>query len=213
MQVVIWLRAFLLWLAEARLTWIALFVLVSALIVSFRPSASEFQIRFTGLILQWLGIGTVAYGIRQIRQLFGRPGILKLFWGWISRFPPWPRHMVSATGTGAIESRMASVRGFGWSEIDPTAAIDERVDALTKNVERLYRLLIQAQTDIDKELRKHSDTLSHEQETRAKDDIHLRLRLEAAETGGLHVSLIGVLWLLLGVFLSTVSGEIAQWVK
>jgi len=208
-----WLGLFWRWLAEARLFWMALLVLLLAFLVSFRPSAWEIHIRVTGLILQCLGIGTVALGIHETRKLFGRPGIVKLLLEWMSHFPRWRRRIVLAAGSGTLGALTGHVRAHVWSNVDPSASIEARVDALTKNVERLNERLIQVQKEIDSELHKQSDALRQEEQIRAKDDQSLQQRLEAAETGGLHISFIGMLWLFFGLFLSTMSAEIAQWVK
>ena len=84
---------------------------------------------------------------------------------------------------------------------------------MTRNVERMNERLIQAQKDIDSERSKHSESLRQERQFREGGDEHLHNRLEAAETGGLHISLIGVIWIFLGLILSTVSPEIAQWMR
>ena len=57
------------------------------------------------------------------------------------------------------------------------------------------------------------ESLRQERQFREEGDEHLHKRLEAAEPGGLHISLIGVIWIFLGLILSTVSPEIAQWMR
>ena len=59
------------------------------------------------------------------------------------------------------------------------------------------------------ELRKHSEALRAEERSRARGDQDLSLRLEAAETGGLHITFMGTVWLFLGAVLATMSPEIA----
>lgn len=71
----VWLRAVWIWLAEQRFMWLALGVSVLALAVALRPGASEPAVRYTGLMLQLLGICTVVWGISETRALFGHPAI------------------------------------------------------------------------------------------------------------------------------------------
>jgi hypothetical protein len=208
-----WLGLFWRWLVEPRLFWMALVSLLLAFLVSFCSGATEVQIRVIGLILQWLGIGTVAIGIHETRKLFGRPGIVKLLLEWMSHFPRWHRHIVLKAGSGSLGLSGGHVQAHGWSTVDPSASIEARFEALTKNVERLNERLIQAQKEIDSVLSKQSEALRQEQQIRAKDDENLHKRLEAAETGGLHISFIGMLWIFFGLLLSTMSAEIAHWVK
>lgn len=90
---------------------------------------------------------------------------------------------------------------------------NERVAALTKNVEQMNGHLIRMQMESDAALRKHSASLRQEQQIREKEEKEIRKLLEDAETGGLDISFIGLIWLTVGLALSTVSPEIAQWMR
>jgi hypothetical protein len=83
--------------------------------------------------------------------------------------------------------------------------------ALTRNVEELNRRVAQVEHDSDSNLRVQMDVLHQEQEARVLDDSQLRARLEEAQTGGLYISFAGLIWLLCGTLLTTLSNEIAQW--
>jgi len=48
---------------------------------------------------------------------------------------------------------------------------------------------------------------------RAKEDQAIREKLAAAQTGGLNISAMGVLWLFVGITLSTASPEITKYVN
>ena len=63
-----WLRALLSWLSEARHFWLAVVVVVVAMLLVARKGVTEPEIRIAGLVLQILGIGTVAWGIRETRE-------------------------------------------------------------------------------------------------------------------------------------------------
>ena len=69
----VWLRALWNWLSELKHFWLAVAVTGIALLISLRPGTAECTIRLSGLALQILGIGTVAWGISETRALFGRP--------------------------------------------------------------------------------------------------------------------------------------------
>lgn len=208
-----WLKALFHWLAEPDLVWMALLVVVLAVLIAFRPGVSEIHVRLTGLVLQLLGLSTVVYGIRETRKLFGRPSFRQLLREWLSRFPRWRRDAFIYAGTGAMTLTGGSATARGWHKVDPTAPIETQLDALTRNVEQMNERLIQMQKDGDSELRKHSESLRQERQFREDGDARLHKRLEAAETGGLHISFIGVIWIFLGLILSTVSPEIAQWMR
>lgn len=75
------------WFWEMKYLWLALVVIIVALVVALRPYTSEPVIRLTGLVLQILGIGTVAWGISETRALFGHPSLVGKCRKWLARFP------------------------------------------------------------------------------------------------------------------------------
>jgi len=212
-RVVVWLKAIFHWITEPHLVWMALLGVVLAGIIVIRAGVSEIQVRLTGLVLQLLGLGTVVYGIRETRKLFGRPSFRQSLRGWLSRFPRWRRDVVVGAGAASLVVTAGGAGVHVWTKVDPAAPIEAQLNALTRNVERMNERLTQMQKDSDSELRKHSESLRQERQFREEGDEHLHKRLEAAETGGLHISLIGAIWIFLGLILSTVSPEIAQWAR
>jgi len=205
---VTWIRSIGLWLFEPKVAWTGVIILISALLFALRPGSSEFEVRVTGLILQAFGLGTVAFGIRKTRIFFGHQNVPQLFFEWVSRFPHWRRHAVIGAGSGMLSAATMSARGYVWSNVDPTAPIEAQIDALTKNLDRMNERINHLENDVDLRLREHSAALKQEQVAREKNDKQLHERLETAETSGLHISLIGLIWILFGLLLSTVSMEI-----
>ena len=55
--------------------------------------------------------------------------------------------------------------------------------------------------------------MKREEQARAAEDQVIRHKLETTETGGIHVTAMGALWLFVGVTLSTASPEIAKWLQ
>jgi hypothetical protein len=62
---------------------------------------------------------------------------------------------------------------------------------------------------MDAEFAKAAEAIKREEQLRQFEDLAIRETLEATETGGVHISAIGALWLLVGVALSTAAPEIA----
>ena len=213
-QAIVWLRAFFRWLtSEFRLVWRALLVVVLPfLVVRFLTGASEFQFRFIGLGLQLFGLGTVIYGVEETRKLFGHPSLPQLLREKVSRIPRSRLHaVVIGDVMQAFDAAAVYRKEPEWKDVDPAAPIQEQVNALKKNVESLKQQLSDMHGEIDSKLHRHSESLHKEQESRKQGDEHLHLRIEAAETGGLHISLMGVFWLAMGLLLTTFSPEIALW--
>ena len=204
-----WLAAVGRWVAEARLAWFALFIVAIALVFSLRPGASEGEIRMVGLALQCLGIGVVLRDLGKTRRLFGLPGVMRLLHSWISRFPRWPRPQAVGGVFVAAGSSALSGTGHVWRRLGPSATTED----LVQSIEDLQQRLVQLETDVDSKLRDHHSALREEEQKRGRGHSELSHRLEAAETGGLHLALVGLVWLLLGLLLSTLSDEISRWIQ
>lgn len=205
-----WTRALVRWLWEARLAWLAVAtLLVAALVVADNPT--EPRIRLMGLALQILGIGTVAWGIRTTRRLFGRPGVLALVHRWLADFPRYGGRTISV---GATMTATSAVRGRAF--VTTTAAddsVEARLDALEKNMGHVNDRVNGLQAEIDQKADEHRLALEKERQARSKEAGELWERLEATETGGLHVSAVGAVWLTVGVALSTAAPELARWLQ
>lgn len=208
-----WLRAILYWLFDARLFWLALVVVIASLLFVVHKGVTEPEIRLTGLVLQILGIATVAWGIRETRALFGRPDIFTLARNWIHKAPVYGGRVVSGSINVTLPGLEAHARGYCSSTATLDATIEERVDVLEKNVKHINNRIDETQTEIDQHSRVQSVALKQEKQERSQQDQELSAKLEVTETGGLHISAIGALWLFVGVSLSTASVEISTWLK
>lgn len=208
------IRALWPWLVEARYAWLAIGLILVALAISLRPHTSELVIRLTGLVLQVLGIGTVIWGISETKALFGHPSFALKAKSWLKRFPLLRRNIVFATGAGSLGLAACKVRGHitqGPTGRNPT--IEERVDSLERNIALIHERISGTEKEMDEEFRKVTEALKDEAQARQAEDNLLREKLEAAGTGGVHISAIGASWLFVGVVLSTVGIEIAEFLK
>ena len=203
------LKALLLWLAEGRPVWLALGVIVVALVVSLRPETPEPVIRYTGLVLQMLGIGTVAWGISETRALFGRPSLTSKTKAWLGRFPLLRRITVVAAGAACASALTCRARAYVTEGPGAKPTLESRVDALERNIDLVHERISNIQKEVDEEFRKASRALKSEEQQRQLEDDAIRDKLEATGTGGVHISAIGAAWLLVGVILSTAAVEIA----
>ena len=200
------------WLAEPRHAWLSLSIIGLALVIALGPFASEPVIRLTGLVLQLMGIGTVAWGISETRALFGHPSFAIKLKEWLSRFPLLHRNHVIAVAGIALGAATGKARAYGTH--GPTSAtLESRVEALEKNVTAIHERITQTQHEMDGEFGKAAEALKREGQLRQEADKAIQDKLEATGTGGVHISAIGASWLFVGVILSTASVEIAKLVK
>jgi hypothetical protein len=178
--------------------------------VSIRPGACEFQIRASGLALQLFGVLTVAVGLNKTRRMFGRPKSVTKARVWLSRFPPWRRDLGISADAGIYGVSGSAITGRLWATGGPGFPIAARVDALEKNVQELNKRLDITENKLDSQAREDADALRREKQARTERDDALQAKLEAAETGGLYISLMGAICLLVGLVLTSVPKEIAQ---
>jgi hypothetical protein len=201
------------WLKEARFAWLSAAVISVALIVSLRPHTSEPTIRLTGLLLQLLGIGTVAWGISETRALFGHPSLASKIFRWLGRFPLRSRSITHSASISSFAFASSKVGGYVTSSAGSNPTIETRLDALEKNIGLIHNRIGSTEKEMNEQFREVTMALKNEQVERQSEDLTILKKLEATGTGGVHISAIGAAWLFVGVILSTAGLEIAEWLK
>lgn len=210
MQITSRLKAVCGWFRDAWYGWLSLIIIVVALSISLRPHVTEFSIRFTGLVLQVLGITTVIWGIHKTRVLFGHPSFTDKIKAYLSMFPLL-RHDRVATASVSL-SLDAILKGRGYTTCGPgtNPTIEARLNAIEKNVTLIHDRINQTQKEMDAEFQKTANTIKREMQLRQTEDSAIREKLEATGTGGVHISAVGASLLFVGVILSTLAMEIAE---
>jgi len=213
---------------EARFFWWTLFGLVIAWdagwivagLISVPKGGTEPALRIMGLFLQVFGIGTVAYGIHETRMLFGRPGIFPSFLAWLNRVLISGGHIVSGensdvigTLSGTFPAMKGNMRGHWLESAAFDASIEKRIEALEQNIEHINSRINQTQAEMDQNFGAQTAALEQEKQVRTEQDQYLSSKLEVTETGGINISVMGLIWLLFGVISSTISVELAAYFK
>jgi hypothetical protein len=185
-------------------------VLLIALAIAFWVR-SEPAFRWSGLALQLLGTATVAWNIHGTRTLFHLAGVFALAaqsWQRRPRFRPPPVNFSVAT---MMPEFNFSARLDTWHYADPNAAsaLEARLDAAEKNLTSTRDRLNKLEERTTQSLQQHANALEQEKLDRANDAKNVRDELKVAQAGGLHISVVGVLWLVAGVIMSTIPSELA----
>jgi len=180
-------------------------VIGNALLFGFYTFRSEVAIRSAGLGLEVLGLFVAISGIIETRAFFGLPSLQALFLRWLSERPRWRRNIVLAAGAGASGLAEASARGYVWTPIRAEDSLERKVEVLIQNVDLLKDDLQSTHKEIDDLSRKHAEALKGEARAREQAATDIKNQLQAALTNGLLVSLIGLVWLLVGMIMSTMS--------
>ena len=211
MKLVRWLSRIATWLHEARGAWGATFAVVVVFLISWATfPAWELRVRIAGLVLQLLGVATVAVGLHKTRRLFCRPSLAKIAVGWFRRFPKFGVETRIVVGSVSLSASPTGFLAHGTVSPPPTASLEERIASLGRGLSRANLLIDRTQGRIEEEARNHGSALKSERRERAVGDARIQTLLEEAAAGGLYLEATGVIWLVLGVTLATASNEIVN---
>jgi hypothetical protein len=210
----LWLKRLWFWAWKPYPVYLTVLAVALPFVASFYWP-DEDTIRRSGLWLELLGIYTVWLGIEETRKLFGHPPFLKQarqrVRQWWQARPPFRRGVTVGIGAASIGVSGARARGSVWNNAPPDATVEQRLDAMEKNLTRVRDDLARFEGKTDDEFAKQTETLKQEQQSRATADQELRDLLTATETGGLHITMAGAIFLFAGVVMSTVPVELADY--
>jgi len=205
-----WMHELGRWLAEPWKVWIAVAVTVAVPVVAFScPISASDQFRYSGLAFELLGIGTVWAGLRDRRLLFRKQGTLDKTTGWLKRFPRLgakPQNFVvqlsgaSLTMTGgAVAARLGS---------SSSSSVESRLAELESKVQTLRTEQADLGKRIQQEVCERQEADKAEHKKRESDYKEIYSTLDSLGAGNLPLETLGLLWLSLGVMLSTWSSGI-----
>jgi len=187
-------------------------VVVSAFYVyqSSTPIAAEARIRAAGAVLQVLGILTVVYGLNETRKLFRLPGILAGAWRWI-RACPWrgPRRIF---GSGAVSPLGGSLTATGTvtGAMKADATPEERLSHLDLEIARIDKEIDDVRANVARNKAELRAEFGAKTQDLDANQAELARVLALAQTGGINLSLAGLVWLAVGVVLTSIPTEIAR---
>lgn len=208
-----WLRRFGHWLAQATRLWQCIAGLLVALLVVSSFQFSELGFQVAAGLLQLFGVGTVALGIRQTRRQFRRPGLLAHAWEWARSFPPIKPPDIRGSVSVSLGSDYAIARGYGWKNAPAGASTEDRLAVVEENLRGLVQRFDGAEKELRDGISEQKVGLETEKAARSEGDREISVRLEAAETGGLTLSLVGTVWIAAGIVLGTIPAELSVWFR
>lgn len=182
---------------------------------------TERSIRIGGETLQIFGLLGVAKGVADTRAQFGHKSLYR-------RFGKVMHDAVSAA-TKRVQKLFGrnlpppAVSGVGFSVqaknvssgsatvgVAPPRDVNSRLDALELCVTELNTKVANHRGELDEQLRKQAQGLVAEQDARAADDREILRKLEATATGGLDLSICGVIWLAVASIYCTFPQGVAE---
>lgn len=199
------------WLAEAKLVFMGAFVVLAATLLGFVTWHSEESIRLAGYALQLIGMIFAIRGLLGVREHFGQPLLRQLVFKWVKRFPRWKRNVVIAAG--ACFSTMAGMKAQAevWTPDDPEKPIEQRIDGILRNLDRIREEQRGHALSIDELKDSHEEHKKQVTEEQNNMKEKIRSDLESLHTSDLITSLVGLLWLTVGITISTLAPELSRW--
>ncbi len=190
--------------------WKCVSVLVIALLGIVYLGASEQSFRIVGMALQLCGICTVAWELHEIRKLFRLPHPWAVFLDRLMNPPQWkPKPTTLGNLQTGTNPRMAKIILKAFT-VDSAAPLGERLTAIEKYIAVVESDLQRLQGQLDQEKQEIRSELHDEERHRQNSDQSINSKLEAAQTGGLNISLVGLIWLSIGLILGSCSLEFGK---
>lgn len=201
---------------DVRRGWAWLLVTGAILGPAFLLSGSlDTYLRYAGYILEVLGIGTVAWGLRDRARHHRKPGLLEPLGDRLraasKEFASAFRGPQAITGVaGSVTAGVSTVGGATVrTSVPPGASLEYRIARLEGKVDGLQEQSDRLRREVEEKHRKALGAVEQERTAREEDTAALREKVAQVDTGGLHIEWMGVWWLVLGVTLATLAPELA----
>lgn len=206
-----WLKEIWSWLGEGKIIFLCLLVISAIIALGVFTWRSEFSIRFSGYVLQLIGMIFAIRGLLSIRAHFGQPLLRRMFFEWLKQFPKWKRDTVIGAAASMTAVSGMKARAEVWTADNAGYPVEKRIEGIVQNLEKIRVELRQHASTIDKlidDYEKHKKLLIEQTQQLEKN---IRSELESLHTSDLITSLVGLVWLTVGITMSTLSPEIYQW--
>lgn len=211
-RTITWLKQVAKWLARLRIVGVAFVPVFATFAYLWLFCWTEPHIRWAGLGLQLAGVLSVAYGVASTRKMFGHPSMLDRAMAFVHDRPCFPKPVESSIAIALSGLGAASSTGSATFGVAPEQTIEARLSALEQQVKGIVTKAANDTAEIRGKLREQRGMIEAESVSRSEGDANLHRQLEMTATGGLDLSLCGVLWLLVGSTFGTIPAELACFV-
>jgi hypothetical protein len=201
------------WLVEGKIVFMCFLVIVAAVVLGFFTWRSEISIRSAGYVLQLIGMIFAIRGLLSIRAHFGQTLLRKIFVNWLKRFPKWKRNIVVEVNSANLVLVGMKVGAEVWTPDNSQQPIEKRIEGIVKNLERIRTEQREHTNSIDELKQSHEEHKKTVAEQAKKMEDEIRSELESLHTSDLITSAVGLVWLTVGITMSTMAPELYQWLK
>jgi hypothetical protein len=184
--------------------WLTLGGLGTAALLALVGATQANRALLAGAWLQILGLGTVAWGLRDVRRMFRRPTLTTRVREWFRQLHrllgkpepivirPEPGHLTISVGTPSVSV------GLG-----PNPSLKQRLDFLMGEVDALRARQARELAEVTDRFSRLDAGMATEGADRIGEYSALKQTVEEFAVGGLHLEIVGLVWLGFGVVLGT----------
>lgn|GEM_PF-1662601 len=209
----LWVLEIWRWLAEGEIVFMCLLVITAAVVLGFYTWRSEVSIRSAGYLLQLIGMIFAIRGLLSIRAHFGQTLLRKIFLNWLKQFPKWKRNFVLEINSADSASVGTKLSLEIWTPDNSEQPVEKRIEGIVKNLERIRTEQHEHTNSIDELKQSHEEHKKKVAEQAKKIENEIHSELELLHTGDLITSVVGLVWLTVGITMSTMAPEFYQWLK
>jgi uncharacterized protein (TIGR04206 family) len=171
----------------------------------------EKDFRLLGMLLQLVGVLTVAKVLIDSGRLFKKPTFRERIAQYFKRFPR--RHVPIHGSLSAQEEGHDIARVRVFVSPSPDTPLEKRVEMLEEKTKNLFSEV----DELGEKIRAQSDGLAlkitEEVTQRKAGQRAFEEQLESAIIGGSHVEWWGVIFFIVGIILASTSPELAGWLQ
>jgi len=197
------------WLAQARIFWLFLGVVVGVCLLVewlgiFLGLSRIDRLPYAGWLLEMAGVLTVVAGFSKKIDLYGGDSISKRIGSWFLSCPLFRQNVNVITGSAELRLSPMSVSAVGNVGLPANADLEMRVSRLERMIddvnESVRQLRQQTKEDIDAARRELLDRL-----TALGDELaSVKSLTSQAHVGDVGMELAGIGWVLVGLTLATI---------
>lgn len=165
-------------------------------------------VRISGYFLQLAGMLITMHGLVALRKYFKLSPFYKLFISWLKRCPARKKHYVKASGTSTVATSILEAKGHVWTPDHPELSLEKRMTAMDKNQERLKEDLNTQEQQINALKKNFAENKIQTKKDVEDIDQKYHRTLKDIHLTGMLVYLVGLIWLTIGISLSSLSPEI-----
>lgn len=191
--------------ADPLWTWLSFFILIVYVVSIFQKGHAErisldTRLRWMGMLFQFAGLFGVIYGLRESRKIFNRPSFSSAIMAWVNELvgifrKPTVRNInIETLGIDLALS-------IGSPRLTVPESLEEKVSRIERELGELEQHVQEGFKKIDRETKALVET---ERGTRAREIGRTNQMIETAIIGGINIELGGVLFLFLGVLLTSI---------